>query len=99
MASLKEIVYDEVSKYAEPGVDDVAYLAHNADCSLLMVAHVAHQGDMRFSQLGLLVRILGDQVVIEEDRNNKILADALQARGISRSQIILAYAGEASDSH
>lgn len=42
----------------------------------------------------VLARVVGDKVVIEEDTTHKKLIDALLQRGIPRSQIILAYAGE-----
>jgi hypothetical protein len=41
----------------------------------------------------VLARIVGDKIVIEADANGT-LADKLQAQGVDRSQIILAYAGE-----
>jgi sulfur carrier protein ThiS len=45
--------------------------------------------------ISLLVRILGETVVVERDQNDKPLVDALAQAGIPRSKIILAYAGEA----
>jgi hypothetical protein len=45
--------------------------------------------------VSLVVRILGDQIVIERDLNNKPAVDALVQAGINRKNIILAYAGEA----
>jgi hypothetical protein len=42
----------------------------------------------------LLARIVGDMVVIEEDATDKSLLDRLEANGIPRDKIILAYAGE-----
>jgi hypothetical protein len=42
----------------------------------------------------VLARVVGDKVVIEEDATDKKLIDALLQRGIPRTQIVLAYAGE-----
>lgn len=42
----------------------------------------------------LIVQVLGDKVIIEEDKNSKMLLDALLQAGVPREQIILAYAGE-----
>jgi sulfur carrier protein ThiS len=42
----------------------------------------------------VLARIVGEQVVIEEDMTDKPLIDALLQRGIPQSQIVLAYEGE-----
>ena len=43
----------------------------------------------------LVARLVGQQIVIEVDRHDKLLVDALIARGVPESQIILAYQGEA----
>ncbi|MDZ4766929.1 MAG: element excision factor XisI family protein [Chloroflexota bacterium] len=42
----------------------------------------------------VLARIIGDQVVIEEDATDRPLVTALMERGIARSQIVLAYEDE-----
>ena len=39
----------------------------------------------------LVARLHDDQIIIELDHNNKPLADALIARGVSEAQLVLAY--------
>jgi XisI protein len=48
----------------------------------------------RYADAGLIVRVVGHQIIIERDMNDKPLVDALTHAGIPRTQIILAYAGE-----
>jgi hypothetical protein len=43
----------------------------------------------------VMARLEGDCIIIEEDRSDKPLYEALMARDIPRQRIILAYAGEA----
>ena len=42
----------------------------------------------------LFVRLLGDKIIINEDRNSDPFYEELLEAGIPREQIILAYAGE-----
>ncbi len=44
--------------------------------------------------MSLLVRMLGETIVIEHDQNDKPLFEALVQAGIPRTQIVMAYAGE-----
>jgi hypothetical protein len=42
----------------------------------------------------VMARVQGDYIIIEEDRTDKLLVDALLQHGIPREKIILAYTGE-----
>lgn len=42
----------------------------------------------------MLARIVGDTVIIEEDRTDKPLEERLIAAGVPREKIICAYAGD-----
>jgi hypothetical protein len=55
---------------------------------------VGYLPDMRMVDVGLIVRVVGDRIIIERDVNDKPLVDALLQASISRQQIVLAYAGE-----
>lgn len=93
MATLKQTVHQVVSEYAKDGLNCISYLTQNNDGSLLTVVDIENKPhDMDVS---LVVRILGEQIVIERDLNNKPAVDALVQAGIDRKDIILAYAGEA----
>jgi hypothetical protein len=52
-----------------------------------------HTGKKRGS--ALFARIIDETIIIESDNTNKPLVDALMDAGVPRTQIILAYAGEA----
>ena len=56
---------------------------------------IAQVRDKRLVGTVLVARLAGDQVVIELDRHDKLLVDALLARGVPESQIVLAYRGDA----
>lgn len=96
MDSLKEIVRDEVEKYAGSGrgvnvrtirlLDDV----HQT----YAVNTVPHPERKRPASVMVMARVMGDMVIIEEDRTDKPLVDALMQAGIPRHQIVLAYIGE-----
>ncbi len=92
MATLKQMVHQVVSEYAKDGLNCISYLTQNNDGSLLTVVDIENKPhDMDVS---LVVRIIGEQIVIERDLNNKPAVDALVQAGIDRKDIILAYAGE-----
>ena len=95
MANLRQTVHQVVSGYAKDGLNCTSYLTQNTDGSLLTVVDIENSPDLHDMDVSLVVRILGDQIVIERDLNNKPAVDALVQAGISRKNIILAYAGEA----
>jgi sulfur carrier protein ThiS len=96
MAGLVDIVREEVRKYAAGG--------RGLNLRLFFVGdelnHIYNVLDVeypvRHDVAGIVVfaRIVGDQVIIEEDTTDKPLVDALMQQGIPREQIVLAYQGE-----
>lgn len=62
---------------------------------LYSILDIATVRDMRLIANVLVARLDYDRVVIEQDRHDKPLAEALEARGVPPSQIVLAYQGEA----
>ncbi|MCA0456095.1 MAG: XisI protein [Chloroflexi bacterium] len=95
MATLKQTVHQVVSEYAKDGLNCISYLTQNADGSLLTVVDIEDSPQVHDIGISLVVRIIGTQVIIERDLNNKAAVDALIQAGIDRKDIILAYAGEA----
>jgi hypothetical protein len=83
-----------VEGYAVPAEGADCYLAESEDHSLFTVIDLYTVQGKRHANAGLVVRVEGDQVIIERDMNNKMLVDALLQAGVPREQIILAYAGE-----
>jgi hypothetical protein len=91
---LTDVVLSEVEGYAGKMLNGYAYLTVSPDHSVFTVVSVGKVKDERITNLSLLVRIVGEQVVIEQDDSNKPLVDALVQAGIPLNQIILDYAGE-----
>jgi hypothetical protein len=48
----------------------------------------------RYTFASLVAKLANGRIIVEEDRNDKILLDALLQAGVPREQIVLAYAGE-----
>lgn len=49
---------------------------------------------MKRPSITVMARIVGDKVVIDEDKTDRPLYEALMHAGIPREQIVVAYAGE-----
>jgi XisI protein len=97
MAGLSEIVKDEVSWYAGSGRGagiKLFRLLDDVNQTYAVTAILDPNPDNDPAGLVVLARIVGDVVVIEEDRTDRPLVDSLMHAGIPREKIILAYAGE-----
>ena len=93
-ATLKEILLEELEGYTGEGLNDVAYLTTNEAKGIYTIVDIATMRDKHLCSTVLVARLAGDRVVIEQDRHDKLLAEALEARGVPPSQIVLAYQGE-----
>jgi hypothetical protein len=91
MDTLTKTVYDAVMGYARKGLNSQSYFTHDDDNTIFSVVTVTTNNT---SFVSLLVRISNSMVIVEQDRNNKTLVDALLQAGIPRESIILAYKGE-----
>jgi hypothetical protein len=91
MDTLTKTVHDVVMGYARKGLNSQSYFTHNDDNTIFSVVTVTANNT---SFVSLLVRIYNSMVIVEQDRNNKALVDALLQAGIPRESIILAYKGE-----
>lgn len=94
MENYIDIVENELEKYATSGWNGTSFLTKSADNQTYVITAVSIQRGERFTALNLMVRLVDDHIVIETDRNDKPLVDALVQAGIAREQIVLAYAGE-----
>jgi hypothetical protein len=94
MDSLKEIFETVINGYTGEGLNGTAYLVHDPLLDVYTVISSGYIHQHRVTDANLIVRLIGDKIVIERDMNDKILADALVQAGIPRSKIVLAYAGE-----
>ncbi len=93
--TIKNILLEELEGYTGEGLNDFAYLTANEAEQLYTIVDIAKVREKRLVGTVLVARLAGDQVVIELDRHDKLLVDALKARGVPESQIVLAYRGDA----
>jgi hypothetical protein len=89
--TLKEIVKQEMKLYAKKGLNAYSYLTINEDGTVLAVIDVATIKGKQIVDAPLIARLVGEQIYIDRDQNNKPLVDALKARGIPENQIVLGY--------
>jgi hypothetical protein len=85
---------DEVQKYAKVGRYGESYLTSNELERIYTIVAFGERDGEHYSFTALIARVIGDKIIIEEDRNSDPLYEALVQAGIPREQIILAYAGE-----
>jgi hypothetical protein len=95
MDNLKDVVKQVVFGYASGGLELKAFPMINEEYqvyAVLVVDYPVHHYD---AGIVVMARIEDDKVLIEEDRTDRPLLDALVQAGIPREKIVLAYAGEA----
>jgi hypothetical protein len=94
--NLTQIVREEVEKYAGSGrgANIILFPLLDDEHKIYGVNAVDYPTRRETAGVVVLARIVGEQVVIEEDMTDKPLIDALLQRGVPRSQIVLAYDGE-----
>lgn len=93
--TLKQTLLEEMEKYTGKGLNDYAYLTSNETDQIYTVVDIATIRDKRIVSTVLVTRLVGQQIIIEVDRHDKQLVDALLARGVPEQQIVLAYRGDA----
>ena len=94
-ATLKHILLEELEGYTGKGLNDFAYLTANESEQMYTIVDIARVRDKRLVGTVLVARLANDQIVIELDRHDKLLVDALKARDVPEAQIVLAYRGDA----
>jgi len=91
---IKSVVEREIKDYAGEGANGYAVMTSNVDGNeFTLVVHAVMDGKS-FTFMSLSVGIIGDSVVIYEDRNDPSLTESLIQAGIPREKIILVSAGE-----
>lgn len=69
-------------------------MTSSVDQQHFVVTSVGYIQEKRVVNVGLVVQLMNDTIIIDRDIDNKQLVDALLEAGVPRDQIILAYAGE-----
>jgi hypothetical protein len=94
METLQRTLKAAMLGYTGLGLNDESVLTTSDDGRLLTVVSIGQVRGAIVVDTGLIVRMIGDIIVIDRDNNNKPLVDALLQAGVPREQIVLAYAGE-----
>lgn len=95
MATLIETVKQELAWYASSGFNSKSYLLINDADQVYAVNVVIRKSSRPFpTNVVMMVRVVGDTVIVEDDRTDRPFEDRLMAAGVPREKIILAYAGE-----
>jgi XisI protein len=92
--TLKQILLDTMTGYTGKGLNSSSYLTCDANGDLFATISIGNLQHQHIANSGLIVRLIGEFIVIEQDMNDKILLDALLQAGVPREKIVLAYAGE-----
>lgn len=94
MENLRAIVQTVVQGYATRALNGQNYYVVSEDGAVMSVLFIGKARDEHVADASVIARLENDRVIIEQDKTNKPLVEALVSAGISREQIVLAYAGE-----
>ena len=94
MDRLIDTLREALDSYTGEALNGYSYLTENKNGTVFTVVSVGYLPDKRIVDAGLIVRLVRSLIIIERDVNDKPLVDALLQAGVSRQQIVLAYAGE-----
>lgn len=89
--TLKQILIEEMQKYAGDGLNASSYLTANEAENLYTIVDIASVRGQRIIGTVLVAHLRDDKIVIELDHNSEPLVDALTARGVPKGQLTLAY--------
>jgi hypothetical protein len=94
MDTLDKVVEETMWPYVAKGFNGYStFMKNEGQHFMTVVAKFTVQGES-FVETSLLAHIVGEKIIIEDDKTNKLLVDALLQAGVPRGQIVLAYAGE-----
>ena len=96
MDQLKDVLKQVLESYTGEGLNGYSYLTSSADEHIFTSVSVGHIDGKEFAFVDLIVRLVGNHIIIDQDANSDPLFEALMQAGIPRKAIILAYAGEPS---
>ena len=96
MDNLRAIVREVVAWYAGNGrgIKNRLFKSFDDEHGTYVVTSVMYPQYSDAGGIVVLVRVVGDKVVIEEDNTDRPVEQRLMNRGIPRENIILAYRGE-----
>jgi hypothetical protein len=92
--TLAQIVKQTVMSYVGGGVDHEMYGFGDDTAQVYAIIAVDFPVHRRQPTVVMMARIAGQTVIIEEDRTDRPLADALIAAGIAEAQVVRPGVGE-----
>jgi hypothetical protein len=93
--NLTAVVKREVAEYATVSPNATAYYVEDSRQQIFAVISVPMRNPQKATVM-VMARIVGNAVIIDSDKTDHPLFEALMQAGVPREQIVLAYAGEAS---
>jgi len=97
MDRLIETLRTVLEGYTGEALNGSSSLTESKDGMTFTVVSIGYLPDKRIVDAGLIVRVVGDRIIIERDTNDKPLVEALLQAHIPRQHIVLAYAGESAE--
>jgi hypothetical protein len=94
MATQKAILKREIVAYGAPALNSLTLTALDDEREVYIIADVMTEQNDPDPLIVVAARIVAGKIVIEADRTDKPLVEALTAAGVPREHIVLAYAGE-----
>jgi hypothetical protein len=92
--TLKELLKQEMEKYAGEGANSVAYLTISPDEQTYAIVDIATFQGKRRGGTFMIARIIDNRIEIELDNTDKTLDEALVAVGVPQEQIVVRYREE-----
>ena len=93
IVNLAEVVAEVVASYERPSPMATMYYVHDEAKHVDLVLVIPHDRQIE-PHIVVMTRLVGARVIVEIDTTDHPLEEALLASGITRTQVILAYAGE-----
>ena len=94
MDKITQILKNALAKYEGEALNGYSYLTESLVHQMFTIVSVGEYKGKQITFTDLVVKIVGNKIVIIEDRNSDPFYEELLEAGIPREQIILAYAGE-----
>ena len=95
ITTLDDVVQNEVDMYAGHGTGGKLYSVNDHQRQIYSVIVIPDDPKDRPAWVLVMAHIVDNHIVVDEDRTDKPLVEALMINGgIPREQIVLAYAGE-----
>lgn len=97
MDTLEETLEQCLRSYAGKGVNGYSYFLADEENQVMSVTASFKVRGKHYVDTSIFARMEDERIIIEVDKTNKPLYEMLLDKGVPRQQIVLAYAGESTD--